>query len=86
MNAFLLLLMIILHCTNECRVSSPGGGDAVGLPARLAAVAGVGRVVLQLGEGGGRDPPHAVPLATLLQEHPEVNPPPRTANRHTTKP
>lgn len=64
-----------------------GGGDAVGLPARLPAVAGVGGVVLQLGAGGGRDPPHALALAPLLQEHAEVNPPrdnllyPRTRRR-----
>lgn len=51
-----------------------GGSDAVGLPARLSAVPGVGRVVLQLGAGGGRDPPHALTLAPLLQEHAEVNP------------
>lgn len=60
-----------------------GGGDAVGLPARLAAVAGVGRVVLQLGKGGGRDPPHAVPLAPLLQEHAEVIPSRHTFYIHT---
>ncbi|CAD0202484.1 unnamed protein product [Chrysodeixis includens] len=48
-----------------------GGSDAVGLPARLAAVARVGRVVFQLGKGGGRDPPHTLSLAPLLQKHAE---------------
>lgn len=50
-----------------------GRGDAVGMPAGLAAVAGVGRLVLQLGAAGGRDPPHALALAPLIQEHAEVN-------------
>lgn len=49
-----------------------GGGDAVGLPARLAAVGSVAGVVLELGARGGRDPPAA--LAPLLQERAEVNP------------
>lgn len=51
-----------------------GSGDAVGLPARLPTVAGVSGVMLQLGEGGGRDPPYALALAPLLQKHAEVNP------------
>lgn len=54
-------------------------GDPVGLPARLAAVARVAGVVLQLGAGGGCGPlAHpALALQTLLQEQPEVGAPPR---------
>lgn len=64
-------------------VVSAGGSDAVGLPARLATVARVGRVVFQLGAGGGRDPPHTLSLAPLLQKHAEVNPAPTPFISHT---
>lgn len=59
---------------SESRGQSKGGGDAVGLPSGLAAVGRVAGVVLQLGAGGGRDPPHALALARarLVQEQ-EVN-------------
>lgn len=53
-----------------------GGSDAVRVPPWLTPVACIGRVVFQLGAGGGRDPPDSLSLAPLLQKHAEVNPAP----------
>lgn len=51
-----------------------GGSDAVRMSAGLSTITRVGRLVFQLGKGGGRDPPYAFALAPLLQKHAEVNP------------
>ncbi|GBP30118.1 UPF0047 protein C4A8.02c [Eumeta japonica] len=61
-----LAQLVVTTCCAE------GGGNIVGLSTGLAAVARIARLVLQLGAAGGRDPPHALALAPLLQEYPKV--------------